>query len=598
MTALASLGLTLLLGLGLVGLGRWVGARPLPLAWVAGWTVLWWVTALAATLVGPRLGAGAGLVAAAAGLAAWILRSRRRGRELLFAAGALAVGAPFFLAPPYFYDALVYHLGLPWSWLVNGSFAPVAHNLFSHFPLAGETVYLLPVFLGLPEAAAGLHWLTFILALVATWELANRLGAEGWAWIGPLCLVACWHALWVAGVAGVDHLVVLAIAVAATELIGQGDGGAKVLNAGVALGLALATKYIAVIPVAAILVGMVASSTVRRRDAVKAGLIGAGLASFWYLRNLLMTGNPVYPLFWNLLGGAGWTARDATRWYGLVHEGVGGLRSVWDGILALGRSGSGLGVWLVLAVLLGIVALSRGRRRRALSGVAVAALLIVAGWLATSHTTRYALPLIPLVGALAAVGVNRLSRGHRRIAVGGMLFTAVYGLLLLGQFIGGTLRMQDLWFGRVSGESWRHRVTINDPMPGYRAADRLLPADAKLLVIGEGRSWGCPRPHSVSSAYDTQLVQPVIEDAATAADAARVLRAAGWRYLFINWGELRRLHRSFGVFDLRDPADLTKWRQLIGDFTTPIWQSGDLELRRLPTLPPSQPTPETGTGRP
>ncbi|NOZ95131.1 MAG: hypothetical protein GXP47_10395, partial [Acidobacteria bacterium] len=60
MNAGASLGLTFLLGLALLGLGRAAGARRAPLAWLTGWTVLWWLTALAATAAGPWFGAGAG----------------------------------------------------------------------------------------------------------------------------------------------------------------------------------------------------------------------------------------------------------------------------------------------------------------------------------------------------------------------------------------------------------------------------------------------------------------------------------------------------------------------------------------------------------
>ncbi|NOZ95132.1 MAG: hypothetical protein GXP47_10400 [Acidobacteria bacterium] len=488
------------------------------------------------------------------------------------------------MAPPYFYDALVYHLGLPWTWLVNGSFAPIPHNLFSHFPLAGATVYLLPVSLGLPGAAAGLHWLTFCMALLATWELAHALGAGRWSWIGPLCLLGCWHAVWVAGVAGVDHLVVLATAVAATALLTGDDGATGAVGAGIAIGLAGATKYTAVLPAGAILAAA-AASPARRRGALKAALIGTGLASFWYLRNLITTGNPVYPLLWKLLGGTGWTATDAARWNRLVHEGVGGLRSLWHGIVMLGSAGPGLGPWLPIAALLAVLALLRGERRQSVRATAVAVALMVAGWLVTSHTTRYALPLIPLAGALAACGAERLSRGTRRVAVAGLLITAAYGLLLFAQLTLGTLRLQDLWLGRVNAEEWRHRVTINDPMPAYRAVDRLLPEDARVLVIGEGRSWGCPRPHGVSSPYDTPLIQTIIEKSGTAAGAARAIRAAGWEYLVINWGELRRLHRDFGVLDLPDPADVTAWRRLLADFTVPVWRSGDLEIRRLRSMP-------------
>ncbi|HHQ49107.1 MAG TPA: hypothetical protein ENK19_09545 [Acidobacteria bacterium] len=579
MNAAASLVLTLLLGLAIVGLGRAAGARRAPLAWLAGWTILWWVTALVATVAGPKWGAGVGLVVACGGLAAWFVTSERRRQELLLAAGAALAGAPFFLTPPYFYDALVYHLGLPWSWLINGSFAPIAHNVFSHFPLAGSTVYLLPVFFGLPGAAAGLHWLTFCLVLVASWRLARNLGAGRWSWIGPLCMLSCWHGVWLAGVAGVDQLVVLATAVAATALLTEDEEYSGATGAGVAVGLGVATKYTAVLPLGAVLAAAMVLPG-RRRDAIRAALIGGGLASFWYLRNLLLTGNPVYPVLWKLFGGAGWTARDAVRWTRTVHEGVGGLWSYWEGFLALGRARSGLGAWLAIAVLLAVIALYRGRRR-AIGRTAFAASLMVAAWLATSHTTRYALPLIPLVGALAAAGVERLDRGPRRVAVAGLLVTCAFGMVLFGQFVLGTLHLQELWLGRVEADQWRHRVTVNDPMPVYRAAGRLLPENARVLVIGEGRPWGCPRPHSVSSPYDTPLIQTIIEKTGSAAGAARAIRAAGWRDLIINWGELRRLHKSFGIFDLRTPDDVAAWRGLLDNETTPVWREGDLEIRRL-----------------
>ncbi len=579
MIAGASLGLTVFLGLSIIGLGRGAGARSVPLAWLTGWTVLWWITAAVATVAGPRYGAAAGLATAAVGLARWMWTSRARWQEAAIAGAAVLGGAPFILATPYFYDALVYHLGLGWTWLVNGTFAPIPHNLFSHFPLAGATVYLIPVSLGLPAAAAGLHWLTFCLAALATHDLARALGAGRWSWIGPLCLVACWHALWLAGVAGVDHLVVLAIAVAATALLTVEDHiGAT--GAGVALGLAMATKYTAALPVTAIVV-TASISRAHRRDAVKAALIGAGLASFWYVRNLLTTGNPIYPLAWKLLGGTGWTARDAARWDRLVHEGVNGVRSLWEGGIMLVRGGPGLGPWLGIAAILAVVTLLRHEERYPVWETFTAAWLMVAAWLVTSHTTRYALPLIPLAGALAARGIERLSRGTRRVAVAGLLTTTISGLVLFAGFTLGTLRFQDLWLGRVSAAAWRHRVIINDPAPAYRAVGRLLPRNAKVLVIGEGRSWGCPRFHSVSSPYDTSLVQAIIEDTGTAAGAARAIRAAGWDDLVINWAELRRLHKSFGVFDLRNAADVMVWRRLLGEYTIQVWHSGDLEIRRV-----------------
>ncbi len=548
---------------------------------MAGWTILWWLTALAASLAGPRAGAVCGLLAAGAGLAGWWLKTGRRRLELAGGIAAILVGAPFVLLPPYFYDALVYHLGLPWSWLVNASFAPVPHNLFSHFPLAGETVYLLPVALGLPRAAAGLHWLTFVAALVAAAGLARDLGAGRWSWMAPAGLVACWHSLWVAGVAGVDQLVVLAAVVAARELLAREDPGWRPAAAGgTALGLALAAKYTAVLPAAGILAAMAVVRPARWRRVAGAALVAAGTASFWYLRNLLLTGNPVYPLLWELLGGRGWTAADDARWNGLVHEGVHGLGSAWGGLARLFSDGPGLGLWFAAALVVGAAALTPGRDRRRRAAILLALAFFVVLWLATSHTTRYALPMLPLAGALAAAGLAGMRPAVRTLAAAGLTLAAAYGVLFFAGFVGGTLRVQEVWLGRVSAEAWRHRVTIDDPMPGYRAAGRLLPAGARLLVVGEGRPWGCPRPHGVSSPYDTPLIQPVIEAAGSAGEAAAALRRDGFDDLFINWPELDRLRRDFGIFRLRPPA-AARWRELLSAHTVRVWAADGLELRRI-----------------
>jgi hypothetical protein len=580
---LAALALTAAMAGGIVGLGGALAGSTLADRVVRGWTVLWWSIALAAQLLTPRVAVGVGVVVAAAGLVV-LAREARRVRARTVTAGLLAVmaGAPLWLLPPVFYDALVYHLGLPWSWLANGSFAPVAHNLFTHFPLAASTVYLVPVGLGLPEAAAGLQWFVFLAVLSSLVLLARNLGAGRWSWLAALLLAVCWHAVWMGAVASADHLVLLGTLAALERVTASRTPTPNgIASAGFALGLAAAAKYTAFPPVLAVLVA--ASIVWPLRGVVSSAAVAVASSSFWWIRNLVTVGNPFYPLLWGILGGRGWTAGDEARFSALVHEGGGGMVGVARGLVHLVVPPDGLGWWLVLALPVVAAALAAtGPLRRQRWAMATFVVVAAVAWLLTSQTTRYALPLGAAVAALAAAGVATSSARLRRWLAAALVLAAAAEAVALAGFFFGVLGVHQVWLGRVSAEVWRHAVTIDDPLPGYRACARLLPADARILVVAEGRPWGCPRPHHVSSPYDSQLVQAIVESSSDAHEAAARLRAAGFTHLFINWAEARRLGGDdYRVLRFDSSRGEVVWRELLTACTAPVYREGGLEVRTL-----------------
>lgn len=597
MHTLAALLLTGVLSAGLAGLGDVVGGRSAGDRWVRGWTLLWWLVAVVAQVTSPRVGVALGVAAIAVGAGRAAITLRRPWRPASAYGMAGLSGAFLWLAPPYFYDALVYHLGLPWSWLVNGSFSTVPHQLFSHFPLAGETVFLLPVALGVPEAAAGLHWMTFVVALGALTKVAGNLGAGRWRWLAPVLMLGCWHAVWVAGVAAVDHLVVLGVVVGLQHLTEpRGEGGLDRLGLGMAWGLALAAKYLAALPVAVVATAALALGRRRRLAVLASGALAVAFSSFWWLRNFFTTGNPLFPLLWGLLGGTGWSLRDESRFQALAREGIQGGGAL-GGLAHLIAPPVGLGWWFLLAVPLAVAAvLRRDRDGRALHMVGLATVLGLVGWLATSQTTRYALPLAALLATLAAVGVASLGRRTAVVAAACLALGITHGVLTLGGFLTGTLGLDRLLSGRLSAEGWRRQVTLDDPLPAFRACERLLPGGSRVLVVGEGRSWGCPLPHHVSSPYDLQLVQEIVEAAADETDVAGRLRRAGWTYLLISWSELSRLGGpDYQLLRFADQQAAERWQAFITGCTTRLWREGGSEIRELgPECTPLS----TGTVRP
>jgi len=393
--------------------------------------------------------------------------------------------------------------------------------------------------------------------------------------------------LWIAGQPAVDLLVTVAVVAAVEALTTKPEP--RWLDLGLACGLAAATKYPAALPVAAVMAAAVLFFPRRWRRIGFSAAVAVAAASFVPVRNLLTTGNPVYPLLWPLLDGSGWSARDDARWTGLVHEGVHGLASLPSGLVRLVRPPDGLGWWVVVAVMLALAAVlhaGEGARRRRL--VAAVAVLGLGGWLVSSQTARYAFPVAAVLGVLAAAGAHRLPRWAAVAAAVAGVATVALGLADLGRLTLGQLQIHRMWTGEATAEEWRHRVTVNDPLPAYRAAEADLHESARLLVVGDGRSWGCALPHHVSSSYDLQLIQEWVEAAATAEQVARTAAAEGWSHLLINWGELERLGGTdFQVLRWQSAIDEQRWQLFLDLWTVPLAAHPPCELRAI--RPPSRP---------
>ncbi len=578
---IAAVVVTIVLAAGLAGIGVRAGGRNLAEQWVLGWTFVWWGIALVA-LIGPvRLAAGIGAAAVVVGAVWWTVHAvRRRECSALLVPGGLLLGAPLWLAPPFFFDALTYHLGLPWSWWVNGSFAPVSDNWFSFFPVAGQSVFLLPVAAGVPEAAAGLHWCTLVAVLVGVYGLARELGADGTpAWIAPLLLVGSWHAVWLAGLAAVDLLVVLGVTVAARAVV-RGEGRRDVLVTGAGLGLAAAAKYTAALAVGPLVIAGLVVWQERRRVIASAAAVGAVLACLAPIRNLLLTGNPVFPLLWTWLGGQGWTAADQERF---VASGLSsaGFADVGGGLARL-LSPAGLGWSFVLAVLLAAIAtVSRRSSTVAVRWLgATGAVTVVAWLLLSSRLPRFALPAAAVLAALAAVAVQQVAPRLQRVLLVAAGMVAVLSLMPLYQLVGVDLQLHRLWVGEVSREAWRHGVTVNDPYPAYRACEG-LPVGSRLLLVGESRGFGVPVPFHASSACELQRIERWVLEAESPADLARSLRTAGWTHLLVSFGELQRLGPSRGLLRQWPDDVAARWRQFLEHWCRPVVRQGPVEVYEL-----------------
>jgi hypothetical protein len=480
--------------------------------------------------------------------------ARRDARSAVPALIGGAVTLPVALAPPFFYDALVYHLGLPWQALLEGGFRAHAENVFAAFPPLAQLIYTLPLAAGADRVPAVLHWASVIAAAVALRALARRLGASRrLADLAATALPLLPGLALVPGLPAAEGWTLAALLAAAALTLGRPRPGQGWLIGGL-LGAAAAARLQG-LPWALAL-GVVAVARSRPRLAA-VGRIALGTAvgsTPWWLKNLVLLGQPLAPLGWHRPGlETLW--RDAGSHLDLLGRPA----------ALLGQLGPALGPhlpYLLPLLLAAILAVLDGRRpvRWAL-GLAVFGL---AAWAVTGTLPRFLAPSAALLVALAAAaGSSPLRRLSAWLAVG---VTAGVGLSLnAAQLVALDLARA---FARPA-TAVQADLVVNDPLPAYRAAAATLPADARALLVGEARGYSFPRRFVAPSQHDPSPLRPLLEHGLPPAETCRELGRAGFTHLVVNWPELGRLAAAYPATPWTDDAGRQRWRLLLAALGPP-----------------------------
>jgi hypothetical protein len=482
---------------------------------------------------------------------------------VLPALGAVAA-LPVAVSAPFFYDALVYHLGLPWQGLLERGVQAHPEDLFAAFPPLVQLISAVPLALGLERVPAVLHWWSFVAAGAAAGALARRLGAPRWAaGLVALCLPLLPAQALVAGLPAAEGWAIAGVLSALTVAMAPRMPKGGALLAGALVGVATAARLQG-IPWTAMVLAVV---LVRERR-VRAFLLGgagwlAGSAP-WWLKNLVLLGDPTAPVFWRREGVATlW--RDA----GTLSLGTGPIASLRSLVENLAPHVAYLAP-LVLAALLALLSRRRGRLWLA---AAVAAGGVLA-WSVTGSLPRFLGPTLGVVMALAAAAAHtRPGRWASALALASAgAVGAVFSVVQLGRWGG-------LDLVRTPGASVRAATVVNDPFPAF-AASR-LPLDTRTLFVGEPRGFGFPRRFIAPSQHDVSPLRAILEAERGPGEAVAALRGQGFTHLLVNQGELSRLAGSYPVAPWRDTAGWRRWNALLAALGPPEVDIGGVQLFAL-----------------
>jgi hypothetical protein len=392
------------------------------------------------------------------------VRSLRRNPILLLlvAAAVAALAWRLILAlrlPILDYDGLAYHLVTVDVWLQSGFIGRVPQVIWSDgYPANGELLTTWLMAFGRDDWLARLTgWLPLPMATLAVAGVARAIGAgRGWAvgaglvfLITPAVIVLA-DSTYVDNIVGADLAAAWFFGLGSLRASEPGRRRTLLAVAGIATGLGVGTKASLIVPLAIFGLVVIGAAALRAGsrpmqvraaalDTVWFGLPAAVLGGYWYIKNLVVFGDPLWPYDLGPFRGIGsitsvFRTPPELQGFGIAPW----ILRTWTGDLwahsyAFDARTAGYGViWLPILglAIAGAVLLARRGQWVPIVGLAIPSLLTLLLIPVASGGPRYT-PFVLIVGlALATVALSHLRPRPATVVGLGLTTAALFSLFI------------------------------------------------------------------------------------------------------------------------------------------------------------------------
>ena len=483
--------------------------------------------------------------------------------------------ADFFLVltPEMGKDALIYHLAVPKLYLLHHGFYFIPGNVFAGYPLLGEMHYLLALFLQNDILAKAMNYAVLWGILLGMGLFARFLLQEHvFPALSMLIFLSIPSVFAVSHMAYNDLFVTFFTLAAFYSFLRWSEQGMTVwlILCGVFSGSAAACKYTALLLTPLGCLGILWWASRRRAETLQAlRLLALYLAaafiagSPFYLKNWIMTGNPLYPFFYGIFGGRGWDA-DQARLYDLFIQNLGMGRTILDYLLLpwnvslRAKMDSPQFDGVLGPIFLLTLPFLAGLRRweTPIRAVLVYALLSFLFWVSSAQQIRYLIPLFPLLALVTGVIMTRYRKRKRIFAL--LLCIVAASLAFNGyHIIRGFMKISPLRVaaGIESRDEFLSRTLPHYPL--YRFVNRNLPPDARVfLLYMKNYTFLCDRDCYADSMFEAHTLQMILQEESSAEGVRGRLKAMGFTHLLYD-----------GIFLLGEPSPLSaEQKRLFFDF--------------------------------
>jgi hypothetical protein len=509
---------------------------------------------------------------------------------------AMALGT---VLPETDFDCREYHLEGPKEFFLNGRISMLTHNVYTSFPFLTEMLTLTGMILAQDWMMGSLVGkgvlMSFLpISALAIFVLADKYWNRRAAWIAILIFLTT---PWVYRIAIISYTegalccyvssTILAVMLAMESWKTLTADNKSTLHiawgwpilAGMLGGCAVSTKYPGLVTVTiplgvVLLVGLIRQLLLIKTKmpqiisvALKVSLAYAVgvLITFgpWVAKNLVETGNPVYPLMYGVFGGYDLTPELVAKWkrgHSPDHYQLSDIaiklndvmvKSDWQSPLVFGL--------LPFALIIPSI-----HRKYAIFFALYVLYFFGIWWLFTHRLDRFWVPLLPIACIVSGMGYVALTGWSRLFARGVLILAVVYNFAFVTTILCGN----NSYFVEYTKLK---QLSANRALAGLNDYMQAHPGTA--LLVGEAEVFDAQYP----VIYNTVFDQSVFEQ--WCAEPNPTVPANEWKLLpkekieetfrshnitcvMVNWGEILRYRQTYGYTPFVTPKRIQELQQL------------------------------------
>lgn len=526
------------------------------------------------------------------------------------------------LAPTIDYDAMVYHYGLPNVFIQEHQIRYLPENIFSGFPLNMEMLFTLGALLRGYEVSNLIQYGVSLLLLLVVFAFSRKYFGQQVAILSAAVFFSTPVVAQIFSRPAADMGLALFVCLSFFSLITwiENKKTPWLITAGLYTGLALGTKYSALFfslgLLGCILLGKLLLDRTRPKEIAYYLSIflfsSLVVASPWYIKNWITTGNPFFPAFYAFFGGDDYSAAMALRQLGDAHHRSISLASFYEFVLLPFKLlqdpyyfGNPIGPFF-------IVFLPYLLLMKKWSPIVKYCLLFTMGyiflWFLSFQITRFLVPAIcvaAILGAFTLEGLRQSGKRYLRYMV--VLFVGIVLTSNISIFLNRSRIIFDAFpvvFGAVSKSDYLKKhlsVFSNNRFMDFEMiyngqnvpdeneggvfsvieyANSKLQSTDKILFLGETIHCYLRKKYIASSAFNDNLLVSLFQKQFSNKEIVNQLRLSGITHILFNPHELHRLNDQGYALQLKR-GDIMSLKSFLFEETVVEFKNNNILLLKL-----------------
>jgi len=510
------------------------------------------------------------------------------------------------LVPTITFDALVYHLAVPETYVKYHKIIYLPYNCFSNYPFNTEMLFTLGLLLKGDLLAKSIHFLFGLLSVLSIYSFSKRYFNSQIARLSVLSLCSMPLAIFVGVVAFNDFAITCYEILAVYAFINWGqtlnmEFRSKfhiqgltpwLLVSGLTCGLAIGVKYfggfcfIILIP-SILIVEWRQNGILKAIKTISIFAIWVLLPLLpWLIKNLIFTHNPIFPLLYNIFDGKNWSQFHQSRYlYEMMRYSDAGVSFLlkplvffWDISFKFGGMDSGVKI-PVGPIFIAILPFILGMRKL---DFCMKYLLTFCGlfflfWSYVCAVDRFSLPCFALMCVVVAYVIERANKYLYPCFVAILFISLSWNLFHLSKTIYKNSYLICLKKERCE-EFLVKKSIIRDYYEMISYINSHLPRQSKVLFIGEVRSYYCQRDKLVSSQFDTNIILELIHKSNDIEGLLNNLKKLGVTHVLYNKIGANWLTKYFDYFHWQNKEEERLYNLFRQDYLKLIYHTGQIYL--------------------